>query len=258
MATVNAFQLMLDVNGTWVLSLTITGTQPAAMASYTRRLVVVSPRKCRQYSDLSSSVAYLNEAFAPPSIAGKETANEPKHGRKERERDKKVVGREGQNSKNLLDYFETVTPNLLFKDTGPQRAEVPLVFLSLDPARFFVLLGFCQFDGPVLSDGRRFGGHKEGSRHRVHGRVSHFPDPGVAVLAIDAGCSQQQKYRRKENATPNYGSGIAKERHASCSGHSPNSNSSLSQIKCGPLQTFKLHSSTSSFATHPCMTLPRK
>jgi hypothetical protein len=33
MATVKAFQLMLDVKGTWVLSLTITGTQPAAMAS---------------------------------------------------------------------------------------------------------------------------------------------------------------------------------------------------------------------------------
>ena len=59
MATVKAFQFKLLVKGTCVLSLMITGTHPAATASYTRRLVVVSPRKWRQYSDRNSSCTYL-------------------------------------------------------------------------------------------------------------------------------------------------------------------------------------------------------
>lgn len=99
---------------------------------------------------------------------------------------RELVRRGGQNLKDLLGYFETVTPNLLFKDTVPERAEVPLVFLSLDPARFFVLLGFRQLDGPVLGNRGRFCGHKKCRRHRMHGRVGHFPYPRVAVLAVDA------------------------------------------------------------------------
>ena len=47
--TLNALQSTAVWNGRLVPSLIMTGTQPAAMASYTRRLVDVSPRKWRQY-----------------------------------------------------------------------------------------------------------------------------------------------------------------------------------------------------------------
>jgi hypothetical protein len=43
--TVKAFQFKDEVKGTCVLSLMMTGTQPAAIASYTRLDVVVSPLK---------------------------------------------------------------------------------------------------------------------------------------------------------------------------------------------------------------------